>query len=110
MCEWVALLATSCTDGTATPAVISGPKGAAHITYNCRGATPNKKLYYYVLSPFSEVEKVVLDGGIAGMAFPLDSGRFAVNRFSLKGARDAMAAVQKSALERQGRSTKGQTL
>jgi len=88
---------------------MAGSQGATHIFYNCRGATKNGK-YIYILSPYDNVEQIVLAGGIVSMAFPLDSGRFYVNRFDTHGAKAAIDSVQRSVIKRKGKSTRGESL
>ena len=109
-CEWAITTKSSCKENASSPAVMSGPKGASHIFYNCRGATKSGKSFVYVLSPYDNVEELVLAGGIVSMAFPLESGRFSVNRFDTSGAKTAIESVQKSVLTRKGKSTRGETL
>lgn len=87
-CYWNLLLDTPCDKGVTVPSLISEGANSAAITAHCQGRVPGSSpaTYRYLLSDFDTVDKVVRGGGIVGIAFALDSGRFQVVRFSSVGA------------------------
>lgn len=84
----------SCDDGAEYPALINAPSAAFHVRVRCSEMKDGGT--YYILSLDGGVADAMSVGGILGIAFPMQSGQFRVERFSLTGA--ARAAARASQL------------
>lgn len=111
-CYWNLLLETSCQKGFEAPALGSDGAGSVVITAHCQGRTtgPGAVTYRYLLSDFDVVDKLVRSGGIVGIAFALDSGKFQVVRFNTIGATAKLDAMRTKANARAKTATGSTTL
>src|SRR6218665_514580 len=85
MCEWIVVTESPCDEGDHYPALMSGKHSSLHIHLHCLSkleAKGKKTLYRYRISPFDAIERMVAQGGIIGLVYALDTGRFKANRFN----------------------------
>lgn len=94
-CMWMILSPkTSCRQGMQVSALVNSSSGAYPFTTYCAGTfeISGTKYHRYVLSPFEDVEKIVMQSsGVLAFALALDDGLFTVMRFDLTGSSKALA-------------------
>ena len=83
-----------CTPGEKYSVLMNGPPISSALTMECTQINGN---LFQILKPFDEVLKGVQNGEAIGFAVALQSGAFAVNRFSLVGANSAINRVMQEA-------------
>lgn len=120
-CAYVLIQNTRCSQGAATAGLINSSAGTLNVKLTCVGPLSSGKDDKHVLyfDKTDDLEQVIYGAkGIAGVAFGLDSGQFAVQRFSMNGAPVAvtrlsaevekMKNIKRKQLDKD--STKGQYL
>lgn len=90
VCSRVFTVNLTCKDGDEYPALGNSNAGASHLNLRCGGKIKNDHMMQF--TDFDDAESLLNSSGIAGIAFPLESGRFSVVRFSLDGLERAAAA------------------
>jgi hypothetical protein len=91
-CLWLLLNDIDCNNKNEYPVLINSDVAADHMTMICTkmaDGTPR-----YAISPFDTINAHIEKSNRIGIAFPLDSGKFQISRFSLTGAKDAMQLIQ----------------
>lgn len=83
-----------CEDGHAYPALINSPAGAVNLQLTCKKVDA---LYLLTLPDASDLTDPLSIGGQLGIAFPMQSGEFAVSRFSMTGGLRACARTEQLA-------------
>ena len=83
-----------CTPGEKYSVLMNGPPISSALTMECTQINGN---LFQILKPFDEVLKGIQNGEAIGFAVALQSGAFAVNRFSLIGAKPAINRVMQEA-------------
>ena len=83
-----------CTPGEKYSVLMNGPPISSALTMECTQINGN---LFQILKPFDEVLKGIQNGEAIGFAVALQSGAFAVNRFSLAGAKPAINRVMQEA-------------
>lgn len=83
-----------CTPGEKYSVLMNGPPISSALTMEC---TQINGTLFQILKPFDEVLKGIQNGEAIGFAVALQSGAFAVNRFSLSGANVAIKRVMQEA-------------
>lgn len=89
-CVWFVNFQSECKAGHSYPAMMNGPGGSKSLNLKCY---PLER-YYILTFPLDEDSAnavIRAKGGEIGFAFPLDSGKFGVSRFSLAGSVSAAA-------------------
>ena len=85
-----------CTPGEKYSVLMNGPPISSALTMECTQINGN---LFQILKPFDEVLKGIQNGEAVGFAVALQSGAFAVNRFSLSGANVAIKRVMQDAAQ-----------
>jgi hypothetical protein len=85
-----------CTPGEKYSVLMNGPPISSALTMECTQINGN---LFQILKPFDEVLKGIQNGEAIGFAVALQSGAFAVNRFSLSGANVAIKRVMQEAAQ-----------
>jgi hypothetical protein len=80
----------NCSPGTTYPVLMNSPSISSAITMKCTLINGN---LFQILTPFNTVFQAIQSGESIGFAVALQSGAFAVNRFSLLGAKPAIDRV-----------------
>ena len=94
-CVHVIVMATSCDDGHRYPVLINASSGSLTVDCLC---SENEGTYELLPTDFDGFHRILTDStGHVGFALPLASGQFKVVRFSLTGAKRAMAAAEAAA-------------
>ncbi|MBU3617556.1 hypothetical protein [Polynucleobacter sp. JS-Polo-80-F4] len=83
-----------CTPGEKYSVLMNGPPISSALTMECTQINGN---LFQILKPFDEVLKGIQNGEAIGFAVALQSGAFAVNRFSLAGSKSAINRVMQEA-------------
>ncbi len=83
-----------CTPGEKYSVLMNGPPSSSALTMECTQINGN---LFQILKPFDEVLKGIQNGESIGFAVALQSGAFAVNRFSLAGSKSAINQVMQEA-------------
>lgn len=118
LCRWILVTATRCEGSTTAPALLSSSRGSAAMEISCDGsvkdASPAGVLKYrYLLHDPDLMDGIVESSTPLGIAVALDNGRFQVYRFSMKGAKDAIAALLEATMrlrKKPGTSTRDTVL
>ena len=94
-----------CTEGHNYPAMINSPVGASNLQLRCVMIEGR----YVLVTPLDDdfVQIFSATAGEVGFAIPLESGRFAVSRYSLSGALEATAAAARNARRRRDEGQTG---
>jgi len=107
-CKYMISIAVSCREGVETPAIVNGDADAPAIGLTCSRSGAYST---FDLSD-ADIERLLVGANIA-FALPTASEPIRVVRFSLAGARDAIASVQsqwKQAHAGEGTSDTGRTV
>lgn len=90
-CGWAMLSKTPCKKDVETPVLVNSDSGAWQLTVKCTLSARTG----YVLSFTSQDEfsRISQNDLYVGIAFPLESGKFLVTRFSLNGADQAIKDI-----------------
>lgn len=83
-----------CTPGEKYSVLLNDPPISSALTMECTQINGN---LFQILKPFDEVLKGIQNGESIGFAVALQSGAFAVNRFSLAGSKSAINQVMQEA-------------
>lgn len=89
-----------CVVGDSYPALVNSPGGAVSVELLCEDFGEGVLVYSFPID--DGVAEVMAVGGVLGMAFPMASGQFQVERFSLTGAARATARASQLAQGRTG--------
>lgn len=103
-CVWFVNFQTRCTVGHYYPAMVNGPTGSYAIELRCYYLDERWLLTFPMTK---ESLGMVRKGGEIGFAFPLESGKFGVSRFSLSGAASATLKAIDIAMEKRNQSQEG---
>lgn len=95
VCRWHIVVDTSCEPGVISPAMISGSSATSQHKLTCEGAitVAKKQKYRLAMDQHESMNTHAEAGGMLGIVFPLEGGRFRVLRFSMDGAVSAMKEV-----------------
>lgn len=98
-CSWYLAASTSCEPNTSSPALLSTAAGAFPITLVCEGPmlVGKKRLFRNKLAESNELDSALMRSPQIGLAAALLDGRFGVYRFSMTGARQAIADMTRAA-------------
>ncbi len=90
-----------CEDGHQYPALVNAPSAAFSVTLYCEKIGKS----FYLSTPLDGgITDAMSVGGVLGVAFPMQSGKFQVGRFSLTGAAMATArAMQIAEIHKSGK-------
>jgi hypothetical protein len=83
-----------CEDGHRYPALVNSPSGAVNVVLTCKKIDD---LYLLTLPDATTLTDPLSIGGELGIAFPMQSGQFAVSRFSMTGGLRACARAEQLA-------------
>jgi|SRR6185295_6663784 len=110
-CVWLLGMNVSCTakGENAHPTLVNTTKGATTLQVRCGGPISGGT-YRYVFSSWQELESALDGSERVGFAFPLDSGKFEVVRFSLNGMQQACNLAEKATAKLSSTSTKNEQL
>jgi hypothetical protein len=109
-CFWLLSNETTCDDGNTYPVLVNTDTGSATTTIVCKKVDGKAR---YVFASYREIESSIKGARWLGMAFPMESGRFQVSRFSLAGASEAVSFMErtmKAAVNRASQSTEDEVL
>lgn len=110
LCYWVLVVDIVCDDKATYPLLANTEAGAYMLNLRCVhiGKTDKDKLL--VFNEFEQVEKFVEAGGRVGFAVSMQGGNFRVVRFTLNGAKAAVAKADAAAVAAGSKSTKDMSL
>ena len=97
-CAWFFETDTSCTDGSKYPVLANTDTKALHLEVLCLGEANGR--YAYAFTDFDKVDKFIRASKQVGFAVPLQSDAFAVLRWNLNGAANALSAMRTAAERR----------
>ena len=83
-----------CKEGNTYSILANTSAGAAHMRVICDGKVNNN--YRYTFTNWKDVEALVFESNVIGVAFPVQGDRFNVYRFSLRGANRANEFLEKA--------------
>jgi hypothetical protein len=108
-CFWILTNDIRCKDDSKYPVLVNSDSGALSTEIVCSNLGKQPR---YLFGHYEQIEEAVLNSEWIGIAFPLASGKFAVSRFQLKGAKEAVAFVEKAmkAVLEPASGTRDQTL
>jgi hypothetical protein len=93
-CLWLLANDINCEDGARYPVLVNTDSGAVSTTIRCIDVDGKAR---YVFEAFDVIDDAVRKANWFGIAFPMQSGRFQVSRFSMSGAAQAVALMRKAA-------------
>ncbi len=96
-CFWLLANDIGCEAGSEYPVLINADSGAYSLKIVCLDSTD--KIGRYVFSDFDAIDEPVKKSSRIGIAFPMKSGFFQVNRFDLNGSSKAVSLMRKFADE-----------
>lgn len=99
-CFWMLGIETKCDasdDGT-YPVLVNSTTGAASLEVGCVGPLGDLSIHRYAFADFDRIEAIAREAKNVGFAFPLESGRFVVERFDLRGSARALDLMQEMAM------------
>lgn len=92
-CAHVIVPATSCEEGQTYPVLVNA--SSASLALDCVCSENENGMYEFVPTDWDGFHNILTNSrGYVGFAIPLASGQFKVVRFSLDGAKRAMAAAE----------------
>lgn len=91
-CVWLLANDLQCQDESRYPVLVNSDAGAFSTVIVCMKLRDRPR---YAFADFDEIDGAVLKADWLGLAFPLESGKFSVSRFSLKGSKDAVTFLRK---------------
>ncbi len=91
-CIWLLANDIQCQDERRYPVLANSDSGALSTVIVCMKLGDRPR---YAFADFDEIEGAILKSEWLGIAFPLASGRFTVSRYSLQGAKEAVALLRK---------------
>lgn len=101
-CIWYLITSTGCEPGDKFPVLVNSSLGSTTTEMICdRTVRGHKNLpiqYRYGIANYDLVERIVTSPGAVGLAMALESGRFAVARFSLTGASQATRTLEEATI------------
>ncbi|QET03906.1 hypothetical protein FOB72_17195 (plasmid) [Cupriavidus pauculus] len=101
-CVWFLVTATRCEPGARSPTLINSALGATTTDLICDqsvSSAPNSPAQYrYAIANYELLDQVANGGKPFGLAVGLESGRFAVFRFSTNGAKQALGKLSEAAI------------
>ncbi|PLX98412.1 MAG: hypothetical protein C0623_12110 [Desulfuromonas sp.] len=89
-CVYLIGMKTACKKDSEYPVLINSDKGAYNTSFICGGYLSKIDKYQYYFSDFDLIDKAAKKGNLIGFALPLQSDRFKVVRFSLRGSADSI--------------------
>lgn len=95
-CYWTIYARITCDDGHTSPALMSSRAGAASATLTCLGKVKNSDLYMMHIKEYDDMNTIIAEGGVLGIAIAKESGDFQAMRFNVDGAKQAVANVIKA--------------
>ncbi len=113
-CLYIVATASKCEKDANYPVLLNSEAGSAYVELLCGGSSDGQRFEYYFKN-FDTINKIALQDGVLGIAFPLDGGQFRVVRFKLDGAKEAMPVLRDAAVKIKGNAprrngTRDQTL
>lgn len=93
-CMWLLANDTSCEAGAKYPVLVNTDSGATSTSIRCVDVDGKAR---YVFETFDVIDDAVRSASWFGIAFPMQSGRFQVSRFSMQGASQAVSIMRKAA-------------
>lgn len=101
VCYWYLATSASCDKGTVAPALVSSSPGAVPVKLICDGAFTHsgKTMYREEIANPDTMDSLLDSNRPLGIAVALDDGRFAVYRFSMIGAKEAVTILMQGALK-----------
>jgi hypothetical protein len=103
-CLWYVDFQRACEDGDKYTALMAHANSAGAIELTC---LKYEKRHILILNDFTKVQNATLESDNLGFAIALQSGRFHVSRFSMKGARAAQERVVNASLGKQRGKSSG---
>lgn len=93
-CVWVLANDIKCDEDHRYPVLVNADSGALSTQIVCVKVGSSSR---YAFTDFDRIDKAILESEWIGFAFPMASGKFTVSRFSLAGAKEAVAFMRKAA-------------
>jgi hypothetical protein len=100
-CDWFFATDTSCKDGSKYAVLANADGQALYLEVLCLGEINGG--YAYAFTDFDKVDKLIRASKQVGFAVPLQGDEFAVVRWNLNGATNALSAMR-TAAERRSKS------
>ena len=97
-CNWFLAMDTSCIDGSKYAVLANADGEALYLEVLCLGEI--KGGYAYAFTDFDKVDKLIRASKQVGFAVPLQGDEFAVVRWNLNGATNALSAMRTAAEKR----------
>lgn len=94
-CYWLLANEVNCEKGSRYPVLVNSDAGAYSFEVLCFRQDEGRGRFAF--TNFDEMDQIVRGGGRIAVAFPMASGLFQVNRFSLDGASRAVSAMRNRA-------------
>jgi hypothetical protein len=98
-CYWMITSSILCEEDRKYPMLANSDDGAVYVEVRCIGKMESGN-YGYVFTDFDKIDTFVQSGDRIGFAIPMEADSFRVVRFSLRGAEDALALLQKELSKR----------
>jgi hypothetical protein len=108
MCYWILIAATPC-NGQTSPALFNAEAGSSTHTVSCIGPASGKGLlmYRYAIGDPDDIDALIASKTPIGIAVALESGRFQVFRFSMKGGSTAISILTQAMTRTKSAPSKG---
>ena len=97
-CDWYFETDTICTAGSNYPVLANADTNALYLEVLCLGEVKGR--YAYAFTDFDKVDKLIRGSKQVGFAVPLQGDKFAVVRWNLNGATNALSAMRTAAEKR----------
>ena len=95
-CVYIVHLGSICEAGAEYPAMINSDSGSASVKLTCVNEFEPGK-WMFIIHPFDDVDTFVRSALHIGIAVPMEGGQFKVDRFSLKGSKNAIDLMRQAA-------------
>lgn len=95
VCRWILAMNVRCRTGSTEVALFNSRQGAVSHELTCGGPYRGDggTLYRYIIHDPEDIDnRVAADHGMLGIAYPLQSGSFQAEHFSMRGAVPALSA------------------
>jgi len=96
-CYYFLYIDFSCDEGAEFPSLINSEHGAHSVSLQCAGLF--KDGYLLSFNDFDQTDNIARKSVTLGVAVALESGKFAVNRFNLRGSSKTIDAMREAALQ-----------
>lgn len=91
-CYWILANDVTCESGSRYPVLVNSDAGAYSFEVLCFKQDEGRGRF--AVTNFDQIDKIVREGGRIAIAFPMASGLFQVNRFTLDGASRAVSSMR----------------